>query len=280
VYVYFILAGYSAEVIQSRDWWKCRFTACLHLSVTLPDQKVFKPKFPQLPELADYKNIVDERFWEVFPTNFVQPAKSNIDADELHQCLAAAGVPISPQIEKVLHWIRYGAEIGCKGKVRAASVSKNAANAYQHGRQVSDAIAAWVSVGYAYGPVEEEDLPPNAKINGILTRTKPNGLVRIILNLSAPKGCSVNDGIDNDEFPATMSSTEAWVDVLNKLGKGCKIMKVDFADAYKHIPVAAADTDLQWFEWGGGNISRNCVLYLEPAPVRGFSTLPPRYLSL
>ena len=130
--------------------------------------------------------------------------------------------------------------------------SKNAKNAYENGRQVSDAIAAWVELGYAYGPVEKEDLPPNAKVNSILTRTKPNGSVRIILNLSAPKGFSVNDGIDKDEFPAVMSSTEAWVAVLNKLGRGCYMMKVDFADAYKHIPVKLEDTDLQWFEWGGG----------------------------
>jgi hypothetical protein len=48
-----------------------------------------------------------------------------------------------------------------------------------------------------------------------------------------------------------MSSTEAWLSVLNKLGPGCKFMKVDFADAYKHVPVALQDTELQWFEWGG-----------------------------
>jgi hypothetical protein len=97
------------------------------------------------------------------------------------------------------------------------------------------------------------------KVNGILTRTKPNGTVRIILNLSAPKGFSVNDGIDKDEFPTKMSSTEAWVLVLNSVGRGCSIMKVDFADAYKHVQVVAADTNLQWFEWGGGNTSKNCV---------------------
>jgi hypothetical protein len=144
---------------------------------------------------------------------------------------------------------------------RASSVSKNAKNAYENGRQVSDVIAAWVKVGYAYGPVKEEDLPAHTKVNGILTRTKPNGSVRIILNLSVPKGFSVNDGIDKDEFPAAMSSTEAWLAVLNKLGAGCKFMKVDFADAYKHIPVALGDTDLQWFEWGGKYFKELCLIF-------------------
>jgi hypothetical protein len=136
----------------------------------LPPPKVFKPKFPQLPVVSDYKVIKCEQFWENFPRNYVQPARSNISAEKLRGGLRAAGVVSTPQIEKVLEWIAVGADIGCRGKFRSASVSKNAKNAYEHGRQVSDAIAAWVEQGYAYGPVEEEDLPPDAKVNGILTR--------------------------------------------------------------------------------------------------------------
>jgi hypothetical protein len=223
--------------------------------------KIFKPKFPQLPVLADYKVIHDKQFWNNFPSNFTQPATSNISAAALRRRLEAADIPETEQIAKVLDWIQNGAEIGCKGRFRAASHSKNAKNAYENGPQVSDAIAAWITAGYAYGLVEEEDLPANAKVNGILTRTKPNGAVRIILNLSAPKGFSVNDGIDKDQFPAKMSSTEAWLAVLNKLGRGCQFMKVDFADAYKHVPVAAADTDLQWFEWGGKYFKELCLIF-------------------
>ena len=59
---------------------------------------------------------------------------------------------------------------------------------------------------YARGPVEKKDLPKDAKVSGIMTKAKPNGSVRVILNLSAPVGRSVNEGIDNSQFPATMSS--------------------------------------------------------------------------
>jgi hypothetical protein len=61
----------------------------------------------------------------------------------------------------------------------------------------------------------------------------------------------VNEGIDIDDFPATMSSTSAWLEVLNKAGRGCWISKTDWADAYKHIAVRREDQDLQWFEWCG-----------------------------
>jgi hypothetical protein len=193
--------------------------------------KEFKPKFPMLPVQSCYKNISDSSFWENFPVNYVQPAKSNICAVRLLEVAREAGLGASQEVLKVVSWVERGAHIGCVGRFRAASYSRNTKGAYVNGRQVSDAIADWVKLGYAYGPVCEEDLPAGAKVNSILTRTKPNGAVRIILNLSAPKGFSVNDGIDNDMFPAIMSSTEAWVQVLNSAGKGCNIMKIDFADA-------------------------------------------------
>jgi len=162
---------------------------------------------------------------------------------------------------KVIDWIKYGVRIGCTGKYRAASVSKNTKGSYQNGPQVTDAVAGWVAEGFAYGPVEEEDVPTTAKINSILTRPKPNGSVRIILNLSAPEGFSVNEGIDIDQFPATMSSTEAWLRVLNKAGKGCWIAKTDWANAYKHLVVHEEDTDLQWFQWGGKFFKELCLIF-------------------
>ena len=51
---------------------------------------------------------------------------------------------------------------------------------------MTDAIAEWVEAGYAFGPVEESEVPAAAKISGIMVRMKPNGAARVILNLSAP----------------------------------------------------------------------------------------------
>jgi hypothetical protein len=64
-------------------------------------------------------------------------------------------------------------------------------------------------------------------------------------------GLSVNDGIDKDMFPTKMSSTAKWLAVLNSVGRHCKIMKVDWSDAYKHVHVRPADLHLQWFSWLG-----------------------------
>ena len=123
--------------------------------------------------------------------------------------------------------------------------------AYEVGEQVSDAIAEWVNEGYARGPVEKKDLPEDAKVSGIMTKAKPNGSVRVILNLSSPIGKSVNEGIDNSQFPASMSSTTKWLRILHKAGKNCYIVKIDWRMAYKQIAVNPEDVNLQWFEWLG-----------------------------
>ena len=101
----------------------------------------------------------------------------------------------------------------------------------------------------AYGPVKEKDLPANVKINGIMCKEKPNGSVRIILNLSAPEGLSVNDGINKLDFPAVMSSTPKWVRSLNLVGPGGWMSKIDWHSAYKHIAARHQDLHLQWFKW-------------------------------
>ena len=80
---------------------------------------------------------------------------------------------------------------------------------------------------FAYEPVPFDHLPKNAKFSGIMTRPKLNGSVKIILNLSAPVGSAVNEGIDNSQFPTSMSSTTKWLRVLHQAGRHAKMCKVD-----------------------------------------------------
>ena len=69
--------------------------------------------------------------------------------------------------------------------------------------------------------------------------------------MSAPEGSSVNSGIDEEEFPAVMSSTAKWVAVLNRVGRNFLMTKANWSDVYKHIRVRKEDRDLQWFSWMG-----------------------------
>ena len=147
------------------------------------------------------------------------------------------------------------------GEFRHASVSSNAPSAFEFPVEVTDAVASWVDKKFVFGPVRREDVPEGVKISGIMCRRKPNGSARVILNLSAPAGRSVNEGIDAKKFPAVMGSTKKWVAIMRRAGKGCWMMKADWQEAYKHMRVAAGDVKLQWFEWLGRFFVELCLVF-------------------
>ena len=224
-------------------------------------QKVFKPRFPEIPTLTNYKEGGGEEYWKKFPVNL----EDKVEPDFSHKALSAlvekVGCSDRARVDRVLGYLREGADIGCKGIYRCSTSSSNATSSYESGREVSDAIAGWIADKYAYGPVEEDEVPAEAKVSGIMVKKKPNGAARVILNLSAPAGVSVNEGITAEDFPAVMSSTEAWLRVLKKAGRGCWISKTDWASAYKQIPVRKEDTNLQWFEWAGRFFKELCLIF-------------------
>jgi hypothetical protein len=178
-------------------------------------------------------------------------AKSLVCPAKLRQLAINLDCGAHPLLNVVCKDLTDGADIGCVGQPRSASVSTNAPSAYDFAPEVTDAVADWVTQGFAAGPFHPKDRPTGAKVSGIMCRQKPNGSARIILNFSSPAGNCVNDGIDSNEFPTSMSSTNRWLAALEQAGRGALIMKVDWAAAYKHIHVRKEDLKLQFFNWLG-----------------------------
>jgi len=258
--------------------WLAR--ALVVMSWTLPDppMKGFKAK-NNLMTVEDYSKDAPAGYWDQFPVNMQSWKPSLIDHMELRKLASRANIT-GAWVTAVLNNIQEGANIGCRGEYRNASVSKNTSDAYKFGAQVSDAIASWIKKGFVRGPVELAAVPAAAKINGIMCRPKPDGSVRVILNLSAPEGFSVNDGICSDEFPAIMSSTKKWLSVLEAVGRGCEIMKIDWSDAYKHIPVRREDLKLQWFQWLGKAFQELCLIFGASSSVGIFDQVAKLVLAI
>ena len=226
----------------------------------MPPQKIFKPKH-NLPVLTCYKSAAPDSYWALFPKNLHQPASSSINPDTLLSLLLETNFPDVNLAHTMCSDLKTGVNIGCKGIYRLPSRASNAPSAYEFGPHVSDAIADWLKKKFAYGPVPMHLVPPDAKFSGIMTKLKPDGSVRIILNLSAPLGSSVNEGINSDDFPTTMSSTTEWLRVLHRAGRFAKICKIDWANAYKHVNVSLLDTNLQWFSWAGMAFKELCLIF-------------------
>jgi len=235
--------GFSPAVKNRMSLWLARAVLVLSWVAPVPAVKQFKPK-NNLPLLDDYSVPAPAAFWQQFPVNKLTERPALIDHVKLRALAEKVGIS-GRSAEEVYAALEHGADIGCVGDCRAASRSGNSPSSFEYGRQVTDAVATWIKKGFVRGPVDLAAVPAQAKVNGIMCRPKPDGSVRVILNMSAPAGNSVNDGIDADMFPAVMSSTAKWLAVLYRAGRNCNIMKIDWADAYKHVPVRAADLPLE-----------------------------------
>ena len=76
---------------------------------------------------------------------------------------------------------------------------------------------------------------------GVIPKKHKQDKYRLILNLSAPEGCSVNDGIDKELAGLSYVSVEEVAEVVAKLGRGALMAKMDIRQAYRHVPIHSRD---------------------------------------
>ncbi len=72
------------------------------------------------------------------------------------------------------------------------------------------------------------------------------------MNLSAPEGHSVNDGIDRELSSVAYMSVDYVIRRVLRLGEGALIAKADVKAAYRNIPVHPKDRWLLGMRWEGG----------------------------
>ena len=84
-------------------------------------------------------------------------------------------------------YLEEGADIGCEREGRLPTFRRNDASIGDHGLEVADEIVSWLKMGICVGPLAESELPFSDYTGSPLTtRIKPNGRLRLILDLSYP----------------------------------------------------------------------------------------------
>ena len=99
-------------------------------------------------------------------------------------------------------------------------------------------------------------------ISPVCVIPKPNGgKVRMIFNLSQPKGFSVNDNIDISNIPVKYCSVTDVVHWLmnNKSDEGWFMSKVDLTDAYRMVPIRKDDWKFLGMRVGGDIYIDRCL---------------------
>ena len=233
-------------------------------SIGEPPRKKFKPK-NDLPKLDNYKQGADDSYWGKWPKlNWTKgrQIKSNIDANLLRSLCNQTNYPFPDLMETILHDVEEGAGIGVSNECKVPSKATNAPSAYEQGEKVSDEIASWIKKGFAIGPFKKDEVPfPVVKISGLMTKLKPNGAVRPILNFSNGRPKSVNEGIDSKDYPTIMTSPEEWVRILRRCGRRARFCKCDWGSAYKQIRVKSHEVWMQGFEWLGRVFFELCLVF-------------------
>ncbi len=139
----------------------------------------------------------------------------------------------------ILSTIRDGADIGMvtdRGGSKGWACKNSGSLNQEYGRLIREEVQKDVTAGSKLGPFRN---PPFSDFRCSPVAAVPKGPseIRLIHNLSAPKGRSINDGIP-DEFAATdYDRFDSAVDMVRKVGRGAWMAKVDLKAAFKHILV-------------------------------------------
>ena len=127
----------------------------------------------------------------------------------------------------------------------------NNSSAVNHSEAISRAIRLELDRGHTCGPFCTAPLP-DFRVNPLSARIKSDGSARLILDLSQPRGDSVNDGIDPEAFTCTYTSVDDAISLIfDNGGRGALIGKADIKHAFRLIPVRPDQWHLLGYRWNG-----------------------------
>ena len=102
---------------------------------------------------------------------------------------------------------------------------------------------------------------------GVIPKGNVPGKWRLIVDLSVPKGGSVNDSIDPNHCSLEYTSLDQAAALVACLGRRCLLAKIDLKSAYRIVPVHPEDSLLLGMEWQGG-------IYIDTALPFGLRSAP------
>ena len=163
--------------------------------------------------------------------------------------------PDQPVAELILRGIREGFRVGFIPQLSPLqSRSKNMSSAREHADVVSSYLAEELRLGRiasAGSAQQAEALGIHCNPFGVIPKRGRPGKWRLIVNLSAPEGHSVNDGIVKELASLSYVTVEAIAARVLTLGRGTLMAKMDIKHAYRNIPVHPQDRPLLGMLWEG-----------------------------
>ena len=155
--------------------------------------------------------------------------------------------PSQSLVAFVLSGLRRGFSIGFVGPVTPGREAPNHSAVIRRSL-VTAAVIRELRAGFLAGPFVRPPFP-EFHCSPVGAADKPDGSARLLLDLSSPRGDSINEGIDAEVFAVQYSSFDDAVVVLRRLGRGAYMAKFDLKNAFRLCPVRRADWPLLCFLW-------------------------------
>ncbi len=126
---------------------------------------------------------------------------------------------------------------------------KNLKSVSEYGEEVDTYIRSEVANGKLVAL--QPTLPTAGHISpiGIIPKAHQPGKFRLIVDLSAPKGNSVNDGVPPDLCSLEYTSVDEAAQLVKMCGKGAWMAKIDLQSAYRMVPIHPYDQPLLAITW-------------------------------
>ena len=135
-------------------------------------------------------------------------------------------------------------------------------------------LAAEVREGRVLGPMEP-GYHPRVHVNqfGLVPKSHQPGKWRLIVDLSHPRGASVNGGVEPGLCSMNYTSVAVAVKRVLALGEGARLAKFDVEGAYRTVPVHPDDRWLLGMRWRD-------KLYLDKVLPLGLRSAPNIYTAV
>lgn len=177
--------------------------------------------------------------------------------------------PIPEVAHFFLRGITSGFHIGfdyCATQLKSAS--KNLQSAVEHPKVVQEYLQTEVTERRVAGPFPK-GLIPAAHISrfGVIPKAHKPDSWRLIVDLSYPRGRSVNDGVPKELCSMQYITVDDAVHKILSLGHGALLAKIDIKSAFRLVPVHPTDRHLLAMEWNNQVYVDTCLPFgLRSAP--------------
>lgn len=239
-------------------------------------KKEFVRKCPDVPTLPTYSLPPAKEFWDSFP---FRPLPTKPVSALNFQKLNSIAADLFPRMEhsqvirarRTVYELEHGSTAPLLRELPALRVP-NARSAALHGDEFTDTLSYWIEKKFVSGPF------PCTPVQGFranaMMAIEQKDKIRIVMDLSSPKGASFNEAVDDLRLEkVSMSTARKFGYSVIDCGKGARMWKWDFQDAYKNIPAPVDSFRLQGFRWLGMSFIETQKVFGDKEAVSAFDRL-------